>query len=90
VNRINSRVVWRDSVRVVDRDVVVQGELSVKLHPFDEQGDIVELVRLQALEHVRKPPELVTMQEELFVAKLERVSNEQPIMRLTDTCVLSY
>ena len=52
---------WRDSVGVVDRDIVIDGELSIQLHPFDEQRDIVELVRLEMLKHMGEPPKLVPM-----------------------------
>ena len=72
VDWINSGMVRRDRVRGVDRDVVVDGELSVELHPLDEKRHVVELVRLEVLEHVRKPPELVPVPKKFFVTELKK------------------
>ena len=50
---------------------MVDGELSVELHPLDEERHVVELVRLEVLEHVREPPELMPMPEEIFIPELK-------------------
>ena len=71
VDWINAGMVRRDRVGGVDRDVVVDGELSVELHPLDEKRHVVELVRLEVLEHVRKPPELMPVPKKFFVTELK-------------------